>query len=230
MPRLSYVRLIMTKNKLVEDVLRINKLTTSVLAVLLVGAVALGSSAVLAEDQIPAARAAFATNNVYAASISKTAADTEWTTVLESQIKTGTPKDLTIDVSAETALITSAKLSGTTGSEAVAGIEIQVLVDGNVAAPGAITFDNRLLRITGDLTHHYGGFALQIDDHWIEIYLSTKAAHAFNFAVQDLGAGVHTISVQARLTKSATADLAYADAAIGNISMVVDEAMFKTVN
>ena len=207
--------------------MKVKKIIEIALAVGLVAALALGSSAALAEDQIPAAKAAFTTNNVYAATVGKAHSETEWFTVLSSQIKTGQPKDLVIDVSAETALITSTKLSGTAGSEASAAVQIQVLVDGVSAMPGPVTFDNRLLRITGDLTHHYGGFTLDIDDHWIEVYLSTKAAHPFNFAIENVGEGVHTIEVQAKLVKSEFGELAIADAAIGHVSVVVDEAMFK---
>ncbi len=181
------------------------------------------------DDQIPSAQAAFASNDVYAMTADAAKSETPWMDVLTTQIKTGEPKDLVIDVSAETFLATSAKLSGTTGSEALAEIQIQVLVDGMPTLPGVITFDNRLLRITGDLTHHYDGALLPIDDHWIEVYIETKSAHAYNFAIENIGSGVHDVVVQAKLKTDKDLSSNIVDAAIGHISMVVDEAMFKYV-
>ncbi len=177
-------------------------------------------------DQIPSAQAAFATNDLYAATAGKAQSETPWFDVLSAQIKTGEPKDLVIDVSAETALVTSAKLSGTTGGEALAEVQIQVLVDGKPAVPGPVTFDNRLLRVTGDLTHHVDPALVTIEDHWIEVYMETKSAHAFNFAIENMGTGVHDVVVQAKLKTDANLN-GLADVAIGHISMVIDEVMFK---
>jgi len=198
------------------------------LAALLVAV--LGATAVFAGgEQIPSAQSAFASNNVYAMTVGKAQSETGWFDILSSQIKTGDPKDIVVDVSAETFLGTSAKLSGTDGSDALAEIQVRVLVDGQEAVPGPVTFDNRMLKLEGDLTHHYEGALLPIDDHWIEIFIDTAAAHAFNFAYEDLGSGVHTIVVQANL-KTVTGGLkGTADAAIGKISVVVDEVMFKRV-
>jgi hypothetical protein len=199
------------------------------LAVVLV--LSLGATAIFAGgDQIPSAKAAFATNDSYLATVNKAQSETPWFTIIDTQVKTGDPKDLVIDVSAECALVTSAKLSGDAGSEALAEIQFRVLVDGEPCAPGAVTFANRLLRVTGDLTHHYGGFDLLIDDHWIEVYMSTKSAHSFNFCIENVGSGVHTIEVQTKLKTEMQSGKSVADAVVGNISVVVDEVMLKYVN
>lgn len=208
------------------------KLVMIVLATLLV--LTLGTATVLAgnDSQIPSAKAAFATADVYAVTAGKAQSDSGWFPVLMGQIKTGEPKDLVIDVSAETVLGTSAKLSGDQGSQVKAEILIQVLVDGQTCMPGAVTFDNRLLKLEGDLTHHYtepgmNPVPLPIDDHWIEIFLDTKSAHSFIFCIENVGSGVHDIEVQARLVTDEKGLKGEADAAIGHISMAVDEVMLK---
>ena len=210
------------------------KLITIGLAAVLV--LTLGTTAILAGDQIPSAKAAFVSDNVYTVSSGKMGSD--WFTVLETQIKTGTPKDLVMDVSAECSLLTSARLDGDVGSEAAATILVRVVIDPGTddeqyANPGGeegITFTNRVLKVDGDLTHTTNLPGLVIDDHWIEVYIMTKAAHAFNFCAQDVGANIHTVRVEAKLSKVEEGSKGEANAYIGNISMVVDEVMLKRVD
>jgi hypothetical protein len=180
-------------------------------------------------DQIPSAKSTFISADVYGVSAGKAQAVSAWFPVLATQIKTSTPQDLTMNVSAETALVTNVKLSGTAGGTAAGDIMFRVKVDGVVADPGEITFDNRMLQIQGDLTHHYQGTSVAIDDHWIEIFLNTKAAHAFNFALANVGVGVHDIVVEAKIAVNQSDVNGTADAAIGHVSAVVDTAMFKVV-
>ena len=197
--------------------------------VLAVALVAVGAGAVFAGDaQIPSAKAAFISDDVYGMTVDKE--DTGWIDILTAKIKTGDPKDLIIDVSAECSLVTNAKLSGTQGSEAIANISVRVLVDGEVADPGIVVFSNRVLKVEGDLTHHYGGAPLDIDDHWFEIFLTTKCANAFNFCAQDVGSGVHTILVQAMTHKEEKGLKGTANAYIGKASAVVDEVMLKRMD
>ena len=208
------------------------KLIVVVLAAVLV--LTLGATAVFAEsDQIPSAKAAFVSDDVYTVSSGKMGSD--WFTVLETKMKTGTPKDLIMDVSAECSLLTSAKLAGDVGSEAAATILVRVVIDPGTdneqyASPGedaGITFANRVLKVSGDLTHTTNMPELVIDDHWIEVYIMTKAAHAFNFCAEDVGSGVHDVRVEAKLSKVEEGSKGEANAYIGNISMVVDEVMLK---
>ena len=203
------------------------KLIAIGLAVVLV--LTLGATAIFAgSGQIPSAKAAFVSADVYGMTVDKE--NTGWITILTAQIKTGEPKDLIIDVSAETSLVTNAKLSGTLGSEAIATIEVRVLVDGAEAVPGVVTFNNRVLKVEGDLTHHSGGEPLPIDDHWFEIFISTKSANAFNFCAEDVGSGVHTIVIEARTIKEEKGLKGTANAYIGNVSAVVDEVMLKRMD
>ncbi len=205
------------------------KIIAIILALVLVASISTFAVAATSTDQIPSAKSAFVSADVYGVSAGKAQAASEWFSVLATQIKTSTPEDLTMNVAAETAIVTNAKLSGTTGGMAAGDIMFRVLVDGVVAEPGEITFDNRVLQIQGDLTHHYQGTSVAIDDHWIEIFLQTKAAHAFNFALGNVGVGVHDVVVEAKITTNQSVINGTADAAIGHVSAVIDTAMFKLV-
>ena len=201
------------------------KLIAIGLAVVLV--LTLGATAILAgSGQIPSAKAAYFTDDVTVATYVD-GTDKDWVNILATQIKTGDPKDLIIDVSAECALVTDVKLSGKLGSDASARILIRVKVDGNVAVPGQVVFANRILEIKGDLSHPAGSL---LPDHWIEIFLETCNANAFNFAIENVGSGVHDIVVQAKLDTDEKGLQANAEAWIGNASVVVDEVQFKGIN
>jgi hypothetical protein len=190
---------------------------------------ALGTTAIFAaSDQIPSAKAAFFTDDVKVATyVAGDDGDTGWVDILSTQIKTGDPKDLIIDVSAECALVTDVKLSGKTGSEGTARILVRVKVDNNVAVPAEVTFANRILEIKGDLSHPAGSL---LPDHWIEIFLETCNANAFNFAIENVGSGVHDVVVQAKLQTDEKGLQANAEAWIGYASVVVDEVQFKGIN
>ena len=97
------------------------------------------------------------------------------------------------------------------------------------ASPGevdGVTFANRILKIEGDLTH-LGGV---LPEHWIEIFLETCNANAFNFAIENVGSGVHDIVVQAKLDTDEKGLKANAEGWIGMASVVVDEVQFKGIN
>jgi hypothetical protein len=197
------------------------------IALVLVLVAVLGVTGTFAgSEQIPATKAAAAMAGIY-----KTTDGWETLDDLTVQIKTGMPKDLIISVTAETALVTKVKLSGDTGSRALAQIDVKVLVDGNeVIIPGnentqgGVVLDNRLLGIRGDLKH----VDLVNPDHWLEIFLATKSAHGFNFMAENVGSGVHTVEVKARTWGRADwANGARYAAFIGNASVVVDEVNLK---
>ncbi len=205
------------------------KIIAVVLALILVASVSTFAIAATSSDQIPSAKSGFMSADVTGLSASKTQVATDWYPVLSTQIKTSTPEDLIMNVSAETFITTNVKLSGTTGGSAAGKVEFRVRVDGTVADPGEITFDNRVLQIQGDLTHHYAGASVAIDDHWIEILEKTGAAHAFNFGLANVGVGVHDVVVEARLSIDTSLLNGTADAGIGKVSAFIDTAMFKVV-
>lgn len=143
-----------------------------------------------------------------------------WTNVLSTTLgNSGAPKDLIIGLTYETMLMTETvvKSKGGDKSSAIADAEIEmyVTVDGNMAAPGIVTFDKR----TQELWAKLGGVLdcedtnldgivsfdeCTLTDEEIGLILDTKAAHGFNFLSSDIGSGSHVIKAYARLTTDDT--------------------------
>ena len=168
------------------------------------------------------------------------ATELEWTTILANNIKTPNQKDLFIDVSMECGLYTKTlvKSAGSKDTaKAEAGVYVQVLVDGTPAYPGEVVFCRR----TQELTALFGGIMESCTDlngdgvitydecTWtpeeLELILDTMNANSFNFILDDLTSGVHTVEVQARISSvaEAGAGVAVAKATIGKGSMTVEE-------
>ena len=166
--------------------------------------------------------------------------DMAWTTVLANNIRTPNQKDLFIDVSLECGLYTKTlvKSAGSKDTaKAEAGVYVQVLVDGDPAYPGEVVFCRR----TQELTALFGGIMEACTDlngdgiitydecTWtpeeLELVLDTMNANSFNFILDDLSSGVHTVEVQARISSvtEAGAGAAEAKATIGKGSMTVEE-------
>ncbi len=155
-----------------------------------------------------------------------------WSTILKGQIHTATPKDLLIGVSLETTLFTDTLVKSSGGQKATstaeAGIEVQVLVDGNAAFPGVVVFDKRMQQLSATL----GGFTscsdvngdgiidvtteCSLTDEEIELILNTTAAHHFNFVQANLGQGTHSVVVKAKISNT---DNAYAVLGKGSLSV-----------
>jgi hypothetical protein len=145
-----------------------------------------------------------------------------FTRVLSSELKnSGTPKDLVIGLSFETSLFTMTMVKSKGGdkstSTADAEIEMYVLVDGKMAAPGIVTFDRRYQELWASL----GGVLSCADDNAdgiisfdecdlteeeIGLILDTKSAHTFNFLADNIGSGSHTIEAYARLSKDGSVE------------------------
>jgi hypothetical protein len=166
----------------------------------------------------------------------------EWLSVLKNTLKTPNQKDLFIGVSMEVGLLTSttvsSKLSTADKSSADARVEVRVLVDGKEALPGEVVFGRRTQTLTAtfqgiidgclSVDPITGGIVLDPDcvqPEELELVLNTMNANAFNFIIEDLSSGVHTIDVQARinLAHSAQAGAASAMAFIGKGSLTVEE-------
>jgi hypothetical protein len=163
-----------------------------------------------------------------------------WTTILSNTIKTANQKDLFIDVSLETGLYTQTKVRSNGNkdtSSADATIKVQVLVDGVPAYPGDVVFDQRsqtlsatLGGILGSCTDSNGDGDIDLNEctltpEEIELILDTMAAHSFNFIMDDLRPGEHSVEVQAMISTSSSsgAGSASANATIGNGSVTVEE-------
>lgn len=144
--------------------------------------------------------------------------DSGWTKVLSTTLQnSGTPKDLIIGLSFETMLFTKTMVQSKGGNKSTsianAEIEMYVLVDGEKALPGDVTFDKRYQELWASL----GGVLTCADsnddgivsfdectlsDEEIGLILDTKAAHSFNFLSYNIGSGSHTIDAYARLSKN----------------------------
>src|SRR5262249_13047498 len=148
-----------------------------------------------------------------------------WQTVLANTIKTANQKDLFIGASFEVGLYTrtlvrSKSLTPDT-SMAKGKVEVRVLVDNRVVEPGVVVFGRRSQTLTATLEGAIGGCLSLVTNldgsvsiivnptcvtpEEIELILSTLDAATFNFVATDVPQGVHTISVQARIDTSGSA-------------------------
>ncbi len=141
-------------------------------------------------------------------------------TVLATTIKTSAPQDLIFAVTLECALWTTVATVGNDVSEARATVTVTVLFDG-VAVPvssegpgGAVVFCDRLHRQT---TTDFDD-----EDARIEQYLATRSANAFNWILPDVGSGLHTVQVVADLTSNTEGAEAFAQAAVGQRTLIVE--------
>lgn len=134
---------------------------------------------------------------------------------MSSELKnSGSPKDLVIGLSFETSLFTETIVRSKGGKEskatADAKIEMKVLVDGQLAAPGEVIFDQRQQKLWAKLggvldCNDDGDTIITFDEgnlteEEIGLILDTTAAHPFNFLAYNIGFGSHTIEAFARLS------------------------------
>lgn len=152
----------------------------------------------------------------------------QWFTVMNSSLKTSSTTDLFISPSLVTGLYTDTQVKGnsTTSQTAASSgsVAVRVLLDcTGCALPGqaqsttpsftvagqpdptgtGIVFDARIQQLTATL-----GSVITTDclaalntctPEQIDLILSTTSAHTFNYIMQNVGSGAHTITVQARL-------------------------------
>jgi len=162
--------------------------------------------AAFSQDNLPASKAA-----VQVTKFTIAPANGSWTTVLNTQIKTA-PKTLFIDVSLNTALVTSTAITGTGSNSSTAGVSVRVLVDGNPALPGAVVFNRRTQTLSGAMANILTNCNVSVtvpnldtlvtspvtctvNPSNLQAGLSSMDASSFQF-VQNIGNGVHTIQVQ----------------------------------
>ena len=103
----------------------------------------LASGAAFAQNQ-PSAKATAQAADLNVISSEDSNGYTRMQTILSQTIKTPNQKDLLIGVTMECGLLTKTAVKSKGGnrdvSVASAGVEVQVLVDGQVAVPGPVTF------------------------------------------------------------------------------------------
>jgi len=178
--------------------------------------------------------------------------NTTWATILEQRIKTPNQKDLTIDVSLETGLYTrtlvKSKQSSATSddwdtSRAKAEIQVRVVIDEGtpnqrIASPGFVVFDMRNQTLSAKFMGIFTGECFSVDPvthevtidyeclepEELELILETLAASSFNFVIDQLSPGVHTVKVQAKIETNGSAQQGEweAKALVGKGSVVIE--------
>ena len=207
------------------------KLIALGLAILLL--LSLGVGGAFAADQNPNASAKATAQIAELHVISQTTGDPDssgWTSILDQTIKTANKKDLFIDASLLSALYTktNVKSKGVKDtSSALAVVWLKVTVDGEPAFPGAIVYNARYQELSATLQ----GIIVSTDPivigdpEEIELIIATMSANSFNFIVQDLSSGMHTVEVWAKCSTDADSmeGDAKALAVIGLGSVTIEE-------
>jgi len=170
-------------------------------------------------------------------------------TIFSTWIKTAESKELFIDVSLECGLTTNtmvlSKQLERAVSSAEAGIEVAVYVDGELAAPGWVTFAKRsqtlIAEFAGDysdcyvpayttdadgnvvpMLDYYGNPILTLDEdcevqeEMVALILDTMSANAFNFIKMNVPVGPHFIEVRAKVSYDADIDGQISDYPVTN--------------
>jgi hypothetical protein len=155
----------------------------------------------------------------------KTSGTGDWQTLLSNTIKTSNSTSLYIGASFEVGLFTqtlvSSKNMTSDTSVAQANVQVQVLVDGKVVEPGQVVYGRRTQTLTATLegaiagclsivTNPDGTQSIVLDPtcvlpETIELILDSMDAASFNFVALNVGVGVHTVSVQARIDTTGSA-------------------------
>ena len=215
------------------------------LAVLLIAVIS--ATGVLAADQNPNASAK-ATAQIkyldvmsvaYTTSINDFAGDFDGDEILEQTIHTANDKDLFIDVSLQSAVFTGTTVKSKDmqrdTSAAAAAVLLRVWIDKDtpdevLAFPGVIVYNARLQVLTAVLQGEITGLDTEgkpvIDrPEEIGLFIGTMSANSFNFIVDDLDSGMHTVTVEAACASAAMNEkgCAQAVAVIGLGSMTVQE-------
>lgn len=150
-----------------------------------------------------------------------------WTPIFNTQLKTSSNADVLMGLSLETGLFTQTAVStkntsGGSQQTATASSEIQVRlcfdIDGDgkcggaadiTAKPGNITYDKRAQTLIATLGKALSCTGSTLDtctltDQEINFILDTASAHFFNFALGNVGTGIHKIVAEARIGTAAS--------------------------
>jgi len=162
---------------------------------------------------------------------------------MSAQIKTSNVADLFVSPSLVTGLFTSTQVKGngsgsTSSATSMGGVQVRVLLDGRpgFAYPDTsgegVTFDQRIQTLTANLGFILtqciasGGIGCELTPEQITLVLDTTSAHTFNFILLNVGTGVHTVTVQARVNSDSTnvtnGGVAVSNAMFGLGSLTVD--------
>jgi hypothetical protein len=161
--------------------------------------------------------------------------------ILEQTIKTAEGKDLFIDVSLQSAVFTGTAVKSKDmvrdTSTAATSVFLWVWIDkgtpeARLAFPGPVVYNARLQTLTAVLQGEIESVTGELGDditlgepEEIGLFIGTMSANAFNFIVDDLSSGTHTVTVDAMCTSSAMNQNGCANsmAVIGLGSMTIEE-------
>ena len=171
----------------------------------------------------PSSKVTFQTSDLTL--IPETTGTSGWETVLSGIIKTSNNKDMFISGSIEAGLFTETLVRSKNmqkyTSTATVSIQVQALVDGGIVAPGVVTYAARTQTLSATLegaiagcltivTNLDGSLSIVLDEacvtpEEIDLILATLNAASFDFVAVNVPQGVHTVSLQARITTSGSA-------------------------
>jgi hypothetical protein len=143
-------------------------------------------------------------------------------TLLSKEIRSSSPADLVLQVTAECSIVTNVSTSATDDQKAEGTVNVWVEIDGervpissadNGGDKGEVTFCNRAYR-------RQTTFADPTST--INTFETTKETNAFNWMKLNVGSGTHTVAVKATLTETVTNSKDMAEAVVGNRTLIVE--------
>ncbi len=206
-------------------------------------------SGIGAQSGTPSAKSTVQMGNISVmdARLGAASSKSNWQTIMSGAMKTSEQKDMVMTASMEVGLYTRTLVRSKNGtpdtSSASAGVEVRVVVDAGtpnerIAYPGDVVFGRRTQELTatfqglidGCLSVDPATGSVIIDETCVkpeelQLILDTMNANSFVFGLDDMGSGVHTIKVQARMVMNTTVQTGDVEArcAIGKGSMAVEE-------
>lgn len=125
--------------------------------------------------------------------------------------------------------VTATSGGGKKSSSARAGIEVQLLIDGEPATPGTVIFCDRLQAVglqvesVCSCTVPDTTCSCTVEDTiTLELFQRTKNAHSFHFFEGPLGATLHDVHVRARGIVACTRDGAVVECSKGTLDAFTD--------
>ena len=156
-------------------------------------------------------------------------------------VKTSNSTSLFVNASLVTGLYTSTQVKGnntgaTSSATAEAGVHVRAVLDGLIyaypdQAGSGITFDSRVQTLTANLGNIFTSTCAAspttciLTPEQITLILDTSSAHSFDFVLLNVGAGTHTVQIQAQTDAHSTAftgGVAVSNAAYGPGSVTID--------
>ena len=202
-----------------------------------------------AQSSIPSAKATMQMGNiaVMAAKLGAGSSKSNWSTIMHGVMKTSQQKDMVMTASMEVGLYTRtlvrSKLGTPDTSSAMAGVEVRMVVDAGtpnerIAYPGPVVFGRRTQELTATFQGLIDGCQSVdpatgsviinetcVKPEELQLVLDTMNANSFVFGLDNMGAGVHDVKVQARMSLNTTVQTGDVEARVtmGKGSMSVEE-------